>query len=57
MYLDLSGVWKIQLHADQGFQEGDIRLPGVLQAQGFGNEITKNTPWISGLHDPYWWER
>jgi len=57
MYIDLSGVWKIQLHTDLGFQEGDIRLPGVLQAQGFGNEITYKTPWVSGLHDPYWWER
>ena len=57
MYLDLSGIWKIRLVTDYGLQEGDIRLPGVLQAQGYGNEITFDTQWISGLHDTFWWER
>lgn len=57
MYLDLSGIWKICINTDNGQQKGNIRLPGILQAQGYGNEITKDTPWISGLHDPYWWER
>lgn len=57
MYLDLSGIWKLRLYAEAGLQEGEICLPGILQAQGYGNETTKETQWISGLHDPYWWER
>ncbi len=57
MYIDLSGIWKLQLLAENGLQEGEVCLPGCLQAQGYGNEITKETQWVSGLHDPYWWER
>ncbi len=57
MYIDLSGEWKIWLEADQGPQEGTIRLPGILQAQGYGNPVTEGTPWVSSLHDPFWYER
>ncbi|MEA3186375.1 MAG: hypothetical protein QOD99_205, partial [Chthoniobacter sp.] len=31
-----------------------IRLPGVLQAQGYGNEISPTTPWVVGLGDAWW---
>jgi hypothetical protein len=34
-----------------------IQIPGILQAQGFGEEITEKTPWISSLHDKLWYER
>lgn len=57
MYIDLSGEWKIWLEADQGPQEGTIRLPGILQAQGYGNPITEQTPWVSSLHDPFWYQQ
>ena len=57
MYLDLSGRWKIELTADSGFQSGEITLPGSLQGAGYGNPITVNTPWVSGLHDAFWYEQ
>ena len=31
-----------------------IRLPGILQAQGYGNDISTNTPWVLGLGDAWW---
>ena len=31
-----------------------IQLPGVLQAQGFGNDISPTTPWVLGLGDAWW---
>jgi hypothetical protein len=37
--------------------DGPISIPGILQGQGYGDEIQKDTPWISGLHDPFWYER
>ncbi len=57
MYIDLSGEWSISLEADEGKQEGFIRLPGILQAAGYGNPITRQTPWVSGLHDAFWYEQ
>ncbi len=57
MYLNMTGIWHIWLEADHGRQEGTIRLPGTMQAQGYGNDITRNTPWVSSLHDAKWWKR
>lgn len=57
MYIDLAGEWHISLRADEGEQSGTIRLPGILQAQGYGNPITRETPWISTLHDSFWYEQ
>lgn len=57
MYIDLSGVWQLALNGDDGVQEGEIRLPGSLQAAGYGNPITRDTPWVSGLHDELWYEQ
>lgn len=37
--------------------KGEITLPGALQSQGYGNPISKGTLWVSGLHNPYWYER
>ena len=31
-----------------------IRLPGILQAQGYGDDISTNTPWVLGLGDAWW---
>lgn len=57
MYLDLSGKWKIELTADSGVQTGEIVLPGSLQSAGYGNPVTVDTPWVSGLHDAFWYEQ
>ena len=57
MYLDLSGKWKLELTADSGIQTGEIVLPGSLQEAGYGNPVTVDTPWVSGLHDAFWYEQ
>ncbi|HEX3728903.1 MAG TPA: hypothetical protein VHV47_03805, partial [Opitutaceae bacterium] len=31
-----------------------IQLPGILQAQGYGDEISPNTPWVLTLGDAWW---
>jgi hypothetical protein len=31
-----------------------IKLPGILQAQGYGNDISTNTPWVLALGDAWW---
>ncbi len=64
--IDLSGYWQFALDpTDAGVKEqwfsrdlrGRIRLPGVLQAQGYGNEISTNTPWVLSLYDRFWYLR
>jgi len=57
MYIDLSGEWHISLEADDGRQSGTIMLPGILQGAGYGNPITRQTSWVSSLHDPLWYEQ
>ncbi len=57
MYLDLSGKWELTLTADSGVQKGEILLPGSLQLAGYGNPVTVDTPWVSGLHDAFWYEQ
>ncbi|MEK7722711.1 MAG: sugar-binding domain-containing protein, partial [Acidobacteriota bacterium] len=61
--LNLSGTWQFSLDKDdQGIKENwfakdlsdKISLPGILQSQGFGNEITKDTPWVLSLYDKNW---
>ena len=56
----LSGVWRFELDpADEGlvaFWENRtladrIRLPGVLQAQGFGDDVTVDTKWTGQIVD------
>ena len=58
--LPLSGVWRFELDpADEGlvsFWESRplaerIRLPGVLQAQGFGDDVTVDTKWTGQIVD------
>lgn len=59
----LAGQWRFALdRADAGIAEkwfaqdlaGRIQLPGILQAQGFGDDIATNTPWVASLGDSWW---
>ena len=61
--LDLSGEWRFALdREDAGVAaqwEGRalpdrIRVPGILNAQGYGDEITARTPWVLSLYDKDW---
>jgi len=68
--LDLSGTWQFRLDPDGLGQSqrwfearltGPIRLPGSIQEQGIGDDITAETPWV-GFYDmkfpeyPYWYD-
>ena len=64
--VSLAGKWAFALDpADEGLAGGwagkslekSIELPGILQAQGYGNEIDRQTPWVSGLTDRFWYQR
>jgi beta-galactosidase len=64
--VSLAGEWRFALdRLDKGRQERwfagslpeRIRLPGVLQAQGYGDEISLTTEWMGRLHDPLWYLR
>ncbi len=61
--VSLAGEWRFALdRADAGVKEqwfnrdlaDRIKLPGVLQAQGFGDEISPTTPWVTTLGDAWW---
>lgn len=64
---DLSGVWRFALDRnDEGINQqwfsnkrfyDYIRLPGILQAQNHGDEITTKTPWVLSLYDRFWFLR
>ncbi|MFN3485505.1 MAG: sugar-binding domain-containing protein [Planctomycetota bacterium] len=58
--IDLSGIWTFELDPeDRGVQErwfarsfsGRLRLPGSLQEQGFGDEVTPETKWTGSIVD------
>ena len=62
----LAGEWRFALdRADAGVRErwfgrelaGRIELPGVLQSQGYGDEISIETPWVLSLYDRHWFLR
>jgi hypothetical protein len=64
--ISLEGIWRFELDpSDAGAQQqwfnrllrDRIRLPGILQAQNFGNEISMDTPWVLSLYDHYWYLR
>ncbi len=60
--ISLAGEWKLQLgYAQNEISEipfeNTIQIPGVLQAQGYGEDISTETKWVSGLHDPLWYIR
>jgi beta-galactosidase len=64
--ISLAGNWQFALdRTDQGLQDNwfdqsfpdRIALPGVLQSQGFGDEISTQTPWVLSLYDKNWFLR
>jgi len=64
--IPLAGEWRFAMdNSDVGITENwaaknladKIQLPGVLQAQGYGNEISTNTPWVLSLYDRNWFLR
>ncbi len=60
---DSQKIWTEEVHTDNKQDcknmvfKDKIEIPGILQAQGYGEDITENTPWISGLHDKLWYQR
>jgi len=63
---DLSGQWRFAMdRADEGVAQAwygrdladRIAIPGILQAQGQGDEITAKTPWVLSLYDKNWDQR
>ena len=64
--ISLAGEWRFALdRADAGVNDqwfsralhDRIRLPGVLQAQAHGDEISTTTPWVLSLYDRFWFLR
>lgn len=64
--VSLAGGWRFALdREDAGVKEqwfardltGRIALPGILQAQGYGDEIGTETPWVLSLYDRFWYLR
>lgn len=64
--INLAGSWNFSLdRADVGIKEkwyekklGDkISLPGILQSQNYGDEISTKTPWVLSLYDKNWFDR
>jgi len=62
----LAGKWRFALDRhDVGTNEqwfaknlpDKIQLPGVLEAQGYGDEIGIRTPWVLTLYDHFWYLR
>jgi hypothetical protein len=57
--IDLSGTWKLALDRGSGDTPPalteSIRLPGLLQAQGFGDEVSTATKWVGGVADRSWY--
>jgi beta-galactosidase len=61
--IPLAGEWRFALDRnDAGTNEqwfaknlpDKIQLPGVLEAQGYGDEIGIHTPWVLTLYDHFW---
>ncbi len=66
MAIPLGGQWRFAMdQPDVGVNQqwftsnlsDQIIQPGILQAQGYGDEISTNTPWVLTLHDPFWYLR
>jgi hypothetical protein len=62
----LAGEWRFALDRnDVGTNEqwfaknlpDKIQLPGILEAQGYGDEIDIHTPWMLTLYDHFWYLR
>lgn len=61
--VSLAGEWHFEMDrsdrgvADQWFGrdlKDRIRLPGILQGHGYGDEIRTDTPWVLGLGGEWW---
>src|SRR6267378_1626495 len=66
MTFNLAGTWRFALdRGDTGVKEqwftrflpDQIQLPGVLQSQNFGDEVSTDTPWVLSLYDRFWYLR
>lgn len=61
--ISLAGIWDCTLTEDSREEQplsekhGKVQLPGCIQEAGLGYPITQSTPWMSGLHNPFWYER
>lgn len=64
--IDLKGTWQFRLDRDdRGRIEhwesknlgGRITIPGILQSQGYGDDITEHTDWVQTLYDRLWYQR
>jgi beta-galactosidase len=66
--VSLAGYWQFQLDpTDSGERQQwfmqtlrspwGIRLPGILQSQNYGDEISTRTPWVLSLYDRFWYLR
>lgn len=64
--IPIAGDWYFALdRADTGTNEhwsaknlaDKISLPGILEAQGYGDEISVQTPWVLSLYDHFWYLR
>ncbi len=62
----LAGEWRFAIDPnDAGLKENwfsknltnKIQLPGILEAQGYGDEISIHTPWVLSLYDHFWYLR
>ena len=61
--VSLAGEWRFALdRSDAGTNENwfakdladKIQLPGILQAQGYGDDIRTDTPWVLSLGEAWW---
>ncbi|HEV2437772.1 MAG TPA: discoidin domain-containing protein [Verrucomicrobiae bacterium] len=64
--ISLAGEWRFALDGnglgvkEQWFDQNlpkRILLPGILQAQGYGDKISIHTPWVLTLYDRFWYLR
>ncbi len=62
----LAGEWRFAIdRQDAGLAEkwfskkltDKIKLPGILEQQGYGDEISISTPWVLSLYDHFWFLR
>lgn len=57
MGISLDGIWKVSFYRKGKYEEAEIMLPQSLNGQGFGEPVSPDTLWNSGLHNPFWHER
>ena len=60
--ISLAGEWCVRATAERTTAgnvpvfraDAVVRLPGALAAQGVGEDISVNTPWVGSIFDPAW---